>query len=872
MSTTKKGKAKQTEDRGGNVLERASKARTQKSAAAQKQAHLTTPEKSSDDEEGHQGGRGAEAAESLTHPAMSGDLRNRDAEPVGPAEHEGQSGTSGAQDGRHKNSSEQTNDETGSAHQVPHQPRTPSGQSSARDGNKEGAQRSSRAAGGGNILITQMFSPAKQDPKVNSHQPIAVTETEHEPEYVSMSASEFKEFAAWKKSQSKGAETTFKEREVSATTFMSSKRHTFSPEREVVVIKDSSSSSSPERQSPPRQASFSNEQQRDNTVLDPEPVIQSPERNLSGKVSLKPKPKPPQGSPKKGTPSRKRSVQEVKCPRCGSTDSQHDWVQCREPKGDFPRSADENAFLKQMTILRRMSSNAKASQRKEMAESSSEEGEDLGGEEEDEEDALEDGEDADEEEEEDESADPSHSSSSDPTYRPSSVESSVTRPEKMSKQDARLNRMETAIAQLTALMMAREQPTSQVSKEQLERPQKSASGGSTFPTNETKASDHRAGSIEGRSVLNHLVGMEGCPELQREDLLKFAKFEEFEKKYKEYLDKAADRRRTSHNMAYGFRKFSFELRQYIRTLFGKTHTLRESYRSVLPSFDLSEDEFLAMPNAVFQKLYREVCTHHSCLPSQVLQSLEATQFKRGDASTLPALVVQASAAFRERLRELPQQTIRLCTAKQLKESFIRMLLGPDERNLADFPIASTWEEVISALLELDGTSEANTLVHKIRQVGKSDKPLKEEEVQKEERKEGGGAVRSRPKQPQQITSSEENDELWTPQLEKLVAEFKPTQQQLQGCTSNHQKVLRILQIRDTRKREVELKEMRAANTGGAAVSPASASSKLVSKPQPQSRSQLGEEPTCFYCKEKGHYKRDCPKRGKGGESSEGEDT
>jgi hypothetical protein len=371
--------------------------------------------------------------------------------------------------------------------------------------------------------------------------------------------------------------------------------------------------------------------------------------------------------------------------------------------------------------------------------------------------------------------------------------------------------------------------------------------------------------------------MEGCPELQREDLLKFAKFEEFEKKYKEYLDKAADRRRTSHNMVYGFRKFSFELRQYIRTLLGKSYTLREAYSMILPSFDLSEDEFLALPNAVFQKLYREVCTHHSCLPSQVLQSLETTQFKRGDASTLPALVVQASAAFRERLRELPQQTIKLCTDKQLKESFIRMLLGPDERNLADFPMARTWEDVISALLELDGTSEANTLVQKIRQASKSDKPVKEEDSHrdshKEERKEGGGgAARPRPQsqKPDKTASSEENDELWAPQLDKLVAEFKPTAQQLHGCTSNHQKVLRILQIRDTRKREVELKEMRAA--GGAAAAPAQASSKSVPKSQTQSRSQLGEEPTCFYCKEKGHYKRDCPKRGKGGESSEGEDT
>lgn len=159
---------------------------------------------------------------------------------------------------------------------------------------------------------------------------------------------------------------------------------------------------------------------------------------------------------------------------------------------------------------------------------------------------------------------------------------------------------------------------------------------------------------------------------------------------------------------------------------------------------------------------------------------------------------------------------------------------------------------MSALLDLDGTSEANTLVQKIRQVDKPDKP--HVEAPKEERKEGGGAVRARPNKAQQPASAESDgdDASWAPQLEKLMAEFKPTQQQLHGCTTKHQKVLRILQIRDTRKRELELKEMRGANSGGAA--PAPAPSKSIWRAP--SRSQFGDEPTCFYCKEKGHYKRD----------------
>jgi hypothetical protein len=688
--------------------------------------------------------------------------------------------------------------------------------------------------------------------------------TESEQEYVRMSAAELKAFSDWKASQG-AAITTFKE--VHPSTFSSppapaAVAQAQAPAAVVILV----GSSDEEEDSAPVKTTPQRSPQKKSTSLEKGGGVKHTDNvkttgkdtdgpRLAGKVCVKPK----NESPQKSTP-KKRILQEVRCPRCGCTDPQHDWLRCKEPRLDFPRSADENAFLKQVTILQRMSSAAKMTQRKEYTEDSSEEGEDLGGDEEDEKDML-----ADEQEEEDEeaveedddSAEPGSSSSSDPTYLPSSESNtSVSRPGKASKQEARLERMESAITQLTTLLMASARPTM-------------APISSPFRRDEVAPS--AVGMTEGKSVLSHTPGMEGCPELQREDLLNFTKFEELEKKYKEYLDKAADRRRTSHNIVYGFRKFSFELRQYIRTLFNKNHTLRETYRSVLPSFDLSEEDFLALPNAVFQKLYREVCTHHSCLPSQVLQSLETIRFQRGsqgDHATLPSLVVQASAAFRERLRQLPRQTISQCTNKQLKESFIRMLLGPDERNLADFPRAETWEEVISALLDLDGTSEANTLVHKIRQVGKSEgKPHKEEEAPREDR---GGGARQRQKP---ASSSEVNDDdaSWKPQLEKLMTEFKPTPQQLHGCSTNHQKVLRILQIRDTRKREQELKDMRASSTDSSVQVPAAPQTTLT-KPQPQSRSQLSDDgPTCYYCKEKGHYKRDCPKRDKSGESSDADD-
>jgi hypothetical protein len=558
-------------------------------------------------------------------------------------------------------------------------------------------------------------------------------------------------------------------------------------------------------------------------------------------------------------------------------------MSCKEHTVDFPRSAAENEFLKQMTIMRRMVKNAKKMQRKELDEDSEEEGEAIDGddeEEEDDEEEDEDDNDAIDEEGDEESASRSKSSSSDPSYQPSTTDSSIARPDKMSKTDKRLERMEAAITKLTTLVMEKEKQSKDPRLGTVDMRAGSIEASSARPATSARAgrvidhSEFRPGTSESTSLLTHAPGMEGCPELQREDLLKLSKFEEFEKKYKEYLDKAADRRRTSHNMVYGFRKFAFELRQYIRTLFGKSHTLRETYFEILPSFELSEEEFLALPNETFRKLYREICTHHSCLPSQVLQSLETIRFQRGvqgDSNTLPALVVQASAAFRERLRELPRQTVSQCTQKQLKEAFIRMLLGPDERNLADFPLAQTWEHVISCLLDLDGTSEANTLVQKIRQVGKNDKPGKDEDSSAREERSGGAVARHRPKQAP--TSSEEpsaeEDSVWKPQFDKLMAEFKLTQQQLNGCVTYHQKVLRIMQIRDTKKREQELKDMRAsasANSDGATEPPAT---KSVST---KSRSQVSDDgPVCFFCKQKGHYKRDCPKREKTGDS-DGEDN
>ena len=596
---------------------------------------------------------------------------------------------------------------------------------------------------------------------------------------------------------------------------------------------------------------------------------------------------------------KKRPVAAPKCPRCGRTED-HDWLTCRADLADFPRSAAENEFIKKMSQLQHFALSARRYQEKEAAEHSDEEGDNLGDEdseeeeEEDEEqgefddDEDEDGEEDDESDyEEDDDREPSYSasrssSSSDPTYQPSSSvgsrdaksrESAAHSSRHKAKHDSprqqQQARLEQQLAQLTSivssLVKANSKSTGGAARRREHSRDDSSTGRQRDHSRDVPAARHDDADIH-RSALKDPRGMEGCPELQKDDLLQLSKFEEFEKKYKEYLDKASDRRRTHHKMVHGFRKFSYELRQYIRALLGKSRTLRDTYVSLLPSFELSEEQFLSLENATFVKLYREVCTHHSCLPSQVLHKLVKTPFSRGktgDDSTLPSIAVKASAAFRERLREQPGQTLKQCTDRQLKEAFIKMLLGTEERHLADFPAAKTWEDVLTILLDMEGTSQADTLLRNIQAHRPTDSTDKVAETPTDTKpkqsaggvsQSGGGGGAARPlRKPASANEDQRDDSAWEPQFKKLFSEFHPTEADLQDCNTFQQKVKRILTIRDTRKRESEMKEMRSSITKSETAASAPASTSV-------SRSQLAEEPICFHCKEKGHMKRDCPKR------------
>lgn len=191
-----------------------------------------------------------------------------------------------------------------------------------------------------------------------------------------------------------------------------------------------------------------------------------------------------------------------------------------------------------------------------------------------------------------------------------------------------------------------------------------------------------------------LPGMDGCPEIDAVDLLTIKGLETLSKSYDEYVDLCHARQRAPKPFTTMFVKHSVEIAMKFNKLMRLEHTL--AIRLCKGAESYTGDSVLTMPNAEFSALYKEICTGGIKTASQVVEALDKTKFRRnlgreaaGDGNEHDALVMRAAAAFREKLDSIPGEVLKTCPESQLKKSFVRLVLGKGEGNLADYSRCTT---------------------------------------------------------------------------------------------------------------------------------------------------------------------------------------
>jgi hypothetical protein len=113
------------------------------------------------------------------------------------------------------------------------------------------------------------------------------------------------------------------------------------------------------------------------------------------------------------------------------------------------------------------------------------------------------------------------------------------------------------------------------------------------------------------------------------------------------------------------------------------------------------DVVLQLSDAQFEKLYVEACFPSVEFPSQVLEALETTLFRRQHAEEASPLhpVMRAAEAFRVQLRLLPALAVQQCSDEGIMNSFFRLLFGDEaKRRRMDFQQCVNWEQARTALI------------------------------------------------------------------------------------------------------------------------------------------------------------------------------
>jgi hypothetical protein len=601
------------------------------------------------------------------------------------------------------------------------------------------------------------------------------------------------------------------------------------------------------------------------------------------------------------------------CPNCGNKEQGHDAVLCTAPRRtDITRSIAEERWLKQLDNLRRDQRHVQYQQMREAAES--EEGSEI----------------CSESEEVDEESDSEQNSSyldDTSSYQPSSTSSSSKSQSQEKVLQDRLARIEAILlgGQVTVQQTASvrridsEVPTSQQWESHQQRgPSSSAVRFSTSPR-----------QISSDSPTKLTQGMLGCPELEkREDLLILAKFEALEKKYADYVDRAQDHDRTPQTMAHCFRKYLPTIVMTLNSLLARDAAVRRKFNSIFAAgspYVVTEDMLREWDAHTFRSMYKELCTAKTFMASEVITQLMDTKFSRHpprgqDPYTLTAFVMQATTAFQERLESMPTQTVKRCSDSQLRDSFVKMILGKDDRHLADFSHCYNWLEAAQSMFDLEGTGQG---VNFMRQA------LQDHALPPDSGRASGGQAqrpddrdsdrnRDRPSERQtgrhdrnEHSSRASDNKDWSGVLRRLSAEIEHNPKDLEGHASDKEKAKRLLSLRDSRKREQELHNLERAVTtshstgqsGSQRQGPSRDSSQTRRQGSPvgerqssrghgqlnegvttrtpaagggcggdqRSQSQLGPSeskgPRCYNCQGYGHLAKDCPKIGASGAGS-----
>jgi hypothetical protein len=604
------------------------------------------------------------------------------------------------------------------------------------------------------------------------------------------------------------------------------------------------------------------------------------------------------------------------CPNCGSKEQGHDAVLCVLPRrSDITRSIAEEQWLQQLDKLRRDQRRVQYQQMREAAES--EVGSEIQSESESE----------DEEEGEDEASEQEGSSYLDDTssYQPSSPSvSSKSQSQERALKD-RLDRIEAILlsgqVSLRPGSPARRADSVTSDTQRREQPATAQSSTVRFSTSPQRS------FTESPSKLTQ--GMLGCPELERrEDLLIISKFEALEKKYADYVDRAQDQHRTPQTMAHCFRKYLPTIVMTMNSLLSRDAAVRRKFNAIFAvgsSYVVTEDMIKSWDAQTFRSMYKELCTAKTFMASEVITQLMDTKFSRHpprgqEPYTLTAFVIQATTAFQEKLDSMPTQTVKRCSDSQLRDSFVKMILGKDDRHLADFSHCYTWLEAAQTMFDLEGTGQGVNFMRQALQDHVHPPEFSRTSGGQAHRPDDRGSDRNRERSSDRQTGRQDRSEHrnsasdtkdWSAILQRLASEIEHNSKDLEGHVSDKEKAKRLLSLRDSRKREQELLNLeRSATTGHPAGQSGSqrqgpsrdpsqtrrqgspAGERQASRGHGQiteghnlrapaagggnggdqrSQSQLGPSegrgPRCYNCQGYGHLAKECPKIGAGGAGS-----